>query len=236
MFKTHPVDLYDFVYSWKNYANESRTIRQLMGQYGFCAGQSVLELACGTGRYLEHFDDCRQFGIDLCERSLSIASQRIPRGTFYCADMADFKVPERVDMILCLFGAYGYLLTDGAQANCIRCIYNALKPGGLLVLQPWVEPNSFIDGQTYLQTYRSPNLMVSRMVTPMRKQDLSVLDFQFLVSRSGYKTERLTSLDLLRMTEHRKVLADLESLDFEALAEKQFLSSDRPLYVMRRTA
>ena len=78
--------------------------------------------------------------------------------------------------------------------------------------------------------------MVSRMVTPMRKQDLSVLDFQFLVSRSGYKTERLTSLDLLRMTEHRKVLADLESLDFEALAEKQILSSDRPLYVMRRTA
>ena len=236
MFKTHPVDLYDFVYSWKNYAQESREIRAAAADYGFCEGQSVLELACGTGRYLDHFSDCRQIGIDLCEHSLAIASRRIPNGLFIQGNMADFELAEPVDVILCVFGAYGYLLTYEAQQQALQSIFKALKPGGILLLQPWVEPGAFKEGETFLQTYRSPNLMISRMVTPRRIQNTSVLDFYFLVARSGFKNEWVKCQDILLLSEYSQVLTDLLLFGFELLAQKQMSFSDRPLYVLRRRA
>ena len=190
MFKTHPVDLYDFIYSWKDYGAEVRDMRSLIDLLDL-RRVKLLEVACGTGRYLEQFSDCDQIGVDLCERSLEIASRRIPRGRFLHSDMCTMKVDSEADLVLCVFGAYGYLLTDDAQHSGLHAIINALKPGGLLLFQPWIEPDSFVSHETYMQTYKSPNLVITRMVTPRQDGDRSVLSFHFLISRSGFKTEVL---------------------------------------------
>jgi len=82
---------YDKLYSGKDYAGEVARLRALIAETASSQPQSVLDLACGTGRHIEllkkHF---RVQGLDICPELLDIARERNPDVVFHQGDLCDF--------------------------------------------------------------------------------------------------------------------------------------------------
>jgi len=103
------------------------------------AGQTVLELACGTGRVA--IPIARQgicvVGLDRSpamlgrarEKSAGISTVRWVEG-----DMRDFDLPQRFGLAMIPFRSFQHLLTVADQLSCLACIYRHLAPGGRLAL------------------------------------------------------------------------------------------------------
>ena len=231
---THPVDVYDYIYSWKDYKKEAFVLRALLNQYGVPSNAALLEVACGTGRYLEHFDNYNCIGIDLCQRSLEHAQLRLPKGVFLCENMVDFKLSSTVNVILCLFGAIGYLDPNQKRKQGLINFYDHLPKGGLLILEPWVAPNDFESGIPFLQTYQTANFKVARTVVPYVEQGCCVLEFEFLLSRAGWKVERFSCVDKLWLHSHEDLESDLKMIGFEIVTKQIGFLNKSPLYVCRK--
>src|SRR6476646_1896616 len=45
-------DLYDAIYSWKNYSDESLKLERVIEQYKQSPGRALLDVACGTGAHI----------------------------------------------------------------------------------------------------------------------------------------------------------------------------------------
>lgn len=191
------VDYYDYIYSWKQYANEAARIKEIFQANAISKTSTILEWACGTGRYLEHFHEYKCIGVDLCERSLELAAQRAPHAEFVLKDMTTHKPSEPVDVVLGLFGAIGYLNPKDQLESAIQNAYNYLNNGGVMIIEPWVSKNNFRSGEPHLQIYRSLNLQIARMVTPDQLDMKSILKFEFLIARSGAEIKHLLSTEEL---------------------------------------
>lgn len=72
---------------------------------------SLLDVACGTGLHLQHL--APRFGhvegLDLNERMLALARDRLPGVPLHHGDMLDFDLGRRFDVITCLFSAIGHM-------------------------------------------------------------------------------------------------------------------------------
>jgi SAM-dependent methyltransferase len=100
----------------------------------------LLELGCGTGRVAlplarAGFDVT---GIDLSEAALAFARckaerEHMERLRLERADMRDFELGRRFELVFAGFGAFHHLLTPDDQLACLRCVERHLTPGGLFV-------------------------------------------------------------------------------------------------------
>lgn len=232
--RTHPVDVYDYIYSWKDYAEEAKTLRRFLNQYGDGEISNILEVACGTGRYLEHFQDIDCYGVDLCERSLQYAQSRVPKGSFFCQDMQTISLPDKMDAVLCVFGAIGYLHPITERLTFLIRLADHLKKGGILLIEPWVSVENFQEGIPFVQTYISPNFKVARTVVPERKGSRCILSFSFLLARSGWKVEAFDSVDELWLHSNEDLEIDLRTAGFKILDKKQGFLDKSPIYVCEK--
>src|SRR5580658_520180 len=65
---------------------------------------SMLELGCGTGALLAGFaGDLTVAGIDQSPQMLAIAGQNVPTATLIQADMTEFSLGRRFDVVICMF-------------------------------------------------------------------------------------------------------------------------------------
>ena len=174
---TRPEDLYDYVYSWKDYEQEAASVHRILLGEGLTPGAQLLEAACGTGRYLMHLQQWFSVaGFDLDRTMLRAATWRVPSGRFFLADMARFSNDVPCDALLCLFGGMGYLEPSAALAAGAVAFFEAVRPGGVALIEPWVEPDEFVAGQAWMQTYGSANFQLARLVVPRREGNRCVLD------------------------------------------------------------
>ena len=77
--------------------------------------KSILEIACGTGNVLvplsKHYDVT---GLDLSPKMLDIARAKLPNVPFVQADMTEFELGKKFDVVLCIFDSINHLV-DFAQ-------------------------------------------------------------------------------------------------------------------------
>ena len=103
-------------------------------------GRRVLEPACGSGRLVAAMTrrGYRVTGLDLSHAMLRFARQRLDqqhlKANLRHGDMSAFTTPGRFDLAHCLVSSFKYLLTDAAAGSHLRCVADALAPGGIYVL------------------------------------------------------------------------------------------------------
>lgn len=178
-------DLYDLVYSWKDYAGEAERLYELIGR----EGGTLLDIACGTGRHLEQLaNHYRCEGVDIDPKMVEIARGRglaVQEG-----DLTTLDLGRRFDVVTCLFSSIGYVRDlDAAVANLARHV----APGGVLVVEPWLAPEQVIPGHVGMHTADAETVKVARMTSIEVDGRASVLRFHYLVGRDGqveYLTER----------------------------------------------
>lgn len=188
---TRSADLYDKFYSWKNYRAEADAVQQILRDRVRSGGRELLDIACGTGAHLVHLGDHWAItGTDLGEDVLAVARQRLPDCEFIQADMAALDLGRRFDVITCLFSSIGYLVTGERLAMTCQAMARHLKPGGVLLIEPWFSREQIREGTLGLVTVDEPDLKAVRMHSPMKVTgDQASFDFHYMVAtKDGVET------------------------------------------------
>lgn len=174
--------LYDSIYAWKDYAGEVRRLRGLLARAGIPTGASLLDVACGTGNHLVHLARHYQvIGLDANPRMLAVARRKLPRVRLIRARMQDFDQPQRFDAILCLFSAIGYARSRAETRRTLHNLARHLVPGGVLIVEPWIEPKRYLPGHVHLMTVNEPELKVARITVGRRRGNRSLMAMHYLV-------------------------------------------------------
>ncbi|MBC8170394.1 MAG: methyltransferase domain-containing protein [Anaerolineae bacterium] len=176
---------YDAIYSFKDYAGECQMIHSLIQQHKRSPGNTLLDVACGTGLH----DACLQsdyeiVGIDLDAEMVKIAQQRLPAAAYYQGDMRDFDLGEPFDAVVCLFSSIGYLLSVEDMRQTLRNFYRHTKPGGVMLLEPWLQADKLIAGHVGMINAEQPDLKLTRMTQITRRGVFSDLHMVYMVGKA----------------------------------------------------
>src|SRR4051794_23807496 len=114
--------IYDQVYAARvDYAAGARRLRELIAMNKRSLGSTLLDVACGTGTYLTFLrGDFELEGLDLNPHMVRIAQSKLPDVLIHEADMVDFDLDKRFDVILCLGSSIGYVRSSERLAQTLR--------------------------------------------------------------------------------------------------------------------
>ena len=173
--------LYDAVYaSIRDYPREAADLDRLI-QERRPGARTLLDVACGTGAHLEHLTGYQAEGLDLDPEMLAIARERLPNVAFHEDDMAGFDLGKRFDAVVCMFSSIGYVRTEERLRSAIASMARHLKPGGILIVEPWLSPDDWRDRHVGAVFVDQPELKIARMNVAGRDGNVSVVDFEYLV-------------------------------------------------------
>ena len=231
-------ELYYRIYHWKDYESEAARVRQLLRGADVRDGARVVEAACGTGAYLAALARWYDVaGFDLSEGMLAVARAKLPGVQLWHADMADVAGAEReppADAVVCLFSSIGYMHGQDRLASAARAFHAALRPGGAVLVEPWLTPATVEPGHPSVQTYDSDDLKVVRACVARVEGRVSILDFHWLVVRRNEGVEHFTERHALWLATREELIAAFEAAGFTVRWEDDGLMPGRGMLVGRR--
>jgi SAM-dependent methyltransferase len=199
-------ELYDALYSYKDYAAEAARITEIV-RARKPGARTLLDVACGTGKHLEQLRETFEVaGADIDEGLLAIASGRLAGIPLELADMRELDLGRRFDAVTCLFSAVGHLGSSAELDAAITAIARHLEPGGVLIVEPWLEPQVWDEGRLHLLTVDEPELKIARVTRAGRRGTTALLDFHYLVATpAGIDThEERQELELFTNAEYTR--------------------------------
>jgi SAM-dependent methyltransferase len=104
----------------------------------------ILDVGCGTGVFLEKaiasgFD---AVGFDISAEMVAITSQRVGPERVYILRMQEFSELDQFGAIISLSWSFNYVGSVSEANEVLKRFYNALRPGGKLILQIAHAPNA----------------------------------------------------------------------------------------------
>lgn len=223
---------YDALYYWKDYEGEARRIAEIVDARAPHA-KSLLDVGCGTGMHMLLLRDRFEVtGLDLNEAMLAIAAERLPAVPLHRGDMLDLHLGSRFDVITCLFSGIGYLPDVAALERGIARMAAHLEPGGLLIVEPWLEPDAFTEGHLGVLLADQPDFKLARLNTSHRDDRTSRLDFVYALV-SAEETRTWESSESLTLFARHEMLGAFAGAGLEVEHDPTGLMG-RGLYVATR--
>lgn len=182
---------YDAIYEqMKDYGQEAERVRDLAASRARREVRRLLDVACGTGLHLEHLRNHFEVeGLELAPPMIEIARERLPGIRIHEGDMAGFKLPDRFDVVTCLFSAIGYMTSQERLERAVASFARHLEPGGVAMIEPWILPESWRDGYLGMDAVDRDDLKLARFAASRREGDLSHHLFHYAVlDRESYRT------------------------------------------------
>ncbi len=176
--------IYDAIYHamGKDYAGEVRKLKAFIREHKRSAGNSLLDVGCGTGGHIAYLrENFHVEGLDNSAEMLALARTKYPDVIFHQADMADFDLGHQFDVITCLFSAIGYAETLPRLFQMLASFARHLKPGGVVLAEPWFGPGVLDTGKVHAIFVDEPELKIARMNINRVEGRRSFLDFNYLV-------------------------------------------------------
>ncbi len=202
---------YDVVYGGKDYAKEAAFFSRLARRYGRSGGRRWLDVACGTGRHLEHLRVRWQVvGLDASPEMLREARRRLPRVRLVRADMRDFDLGAEFDVLSCLFSAIGHLRTEADLRRTFRSFARHLRPGGVLLLEPFLDPRRVKVGPTGEHLSMSARtegpVKVARAARSVMRGPFLRIEYAYLIAEPGRGFVRVDDLEESRLVPPRRLV------------------------------
>lgn len=178
---------YDDIYAsiGKEYSAEANKVRKFIQKYKQSNGNSLLDIGCGTGIHAHLLSKQYQVeGLDIDPKMLSVARKKYPKIRFQQGDMLNFKLKSKFDIIVCLFSAIGYVKTKPRLQKTIKNVVQHLLPGGVLLVEPWFTPTQWHPGRVFITEVNKPDAKIIRMSYSSQKDNISMIEFQYLIGTS----------------------------------------------------
>jgi len=177
--------IYDLLYTGagiKDYAAEAADLHQIITE-ACPSARTLLDVACGTGAHLEKLRRWYTVeGTDISPAMLELAAGKLPDVPLHLADMQKLDLGRRFDAVTCLFSSIGYITDPSDLQSTIERLAAHVGPGGVLILDGWVQPHKWSD------TYQGPrdiasddDKMVVRLSVTRRVGRITELDMHHLV-------------------------------------------------------
>ena len=146
---------------------------KLIRRFGTSSGRDLLDVACGTGSHLSFFKHrFRCVGVDVHADMLRVARGKVPEARFIRGDMTSFRLQARFDVITCLYSSITYVRTLPRLRSTILNFADHLKPGGMLLIEPYFTPASFRPG-SHVTTQTRHGITITRSATSRRRGNIA---------------------------------------------------------------
>ncbi len=202
--------------------------------------RQLLEPACGTGRLVAELA-ARGYGLtgfDINRPSLGYLRRRLRRrglsARVFEADMADFRLPQPVDLAYCTFDAFRHLLDEAAARRHLECVAGSLRPGGIYILGFHLLPPDASEECIERWTERRGGTQVTvtlRVLSTDRRRRLETLRVSLLVRTRAGGVVRVRHDFPFRMytaAQFRRLLQSVPSLELLDVYDFWY-EIDRPL-------
>jgi ubiquinone/menaquinone biosynthesis C-methylase UbiE len=224
--------IYDLIYlsRGKDYEADAQSVHELVQANLKSGGNTLLDVACGTGihlSYLKNYFDCE--GLDLDPKMLEAAQKKMPDLKFHQGDMMTFDLGRQFDVVTCLFSSIGYVKTMANMKKAVATMSRHLKPGGVLIIEPWFTPEDWNPKDVYATFIDQPELKIARINISEKDGLISFFTFHYLVGTLKgveYFQER-HELGLFTTDEYKLALRDC---DLEVIHDPWWLNA-RGLYL-----
>jgi SAM-dependent methyltransferase len=176
---------------------------------------------------LKNYFDCE--GLDLDAKMLEAARKKMPEMNFHLGDMMDFDLGRQFDVVTCLFSSIGYVKTVPNMKKAFANMSRHLKPGGVLIIEPWFAPEDWKPKGVYSTLVDQPDLKIARVNISEQEGLISFFVFHYLIGTPqgiDYFTER-HELGLFTVDEYKMALLDC---DLEVIHDPWWLNA-RGLYL-----
>jgi SAM-dependent methyltransferase len=199
----------------------------------------ILEPGCGSGRMVVALA-ARGYdvtGLDVNQPSLDYLRRRLARrglrAATIAADMAEFRLPRRVDAAFSLWNTFRHLKTESAARRHLECVAASLRPGGIYLLGLHLLPLDVAEESVERWSARHGRTRVSvtlRTVGSDRRRRLETLRAVMRI-RSPRRDLRLATQFQFRMytaAQFRRLLTAVPALELCDIYDFWF-EIDRPL-------
>jgi SAM-dependent methyltransferase len=215
-------ELYDLLYAWKDYAEEARRVDRWI-QQTFPGAETLLDVACGTGKHLEHLSArYRVEGLDREPQLLVIARRRNPGAPLHRGDMVDFALGKTFDAVTCLFSSIAYVPDVDHLRRAVANMAAHVAPGGVLLVEPWFGPDEWQDGHIGALFVDEPELKATRLNVARSAHSRSILEFHYLVATAA-GVEHFTEEHSLGLFERAEYLHAFEAAGLDAAYDPEGL-------------
>ncbi len=228
-------EIYDAIYGarGKDYKGESRQIHQIIQSTKETPGNALLDVGCGTAVHLTYLTKHYQaVGLDLDDKLLDIAKERLPNTLFHQGDMTDFALGQQFDALICLFSAIGYLQTVDKLNQTLQNFSRHIQPGGVVLIEPWYTAEKFRGGDLTKPRgsfVDEPELKVARMSKSKIDGRLSTLELHYLIAtREGI--EYVTENHVMGLYSHEEYTAAFTRAGFQVNHDPEGIAG-RGLYI-----
>ena len=228
-------EYYDAVYSFKDYRAEALRVMALARRSGRSGGREWLDVGCGTGHHLRYF--ARRYrctGVDASPAMVQLARRRVPGARLVRGDMRRLRLRREYDVVSCLFSAIGYMRSLAELRQAIDHLAVHLKPGGVLVIEPWLTPAVYRPGGVHLRVDETPNLKIARANTSELRGRLSILRMHYLIAERGRPIRYAAEVHSMGLFTVPETLRLLRRSGLRARFLRRGLMPDRGLFVAVR--
>jgi len=124
------------VYARRNVAAAAADVATVVDALDLTAGERILDLACGAGRYSGLFaaEGLIVTGLDYSRDLLLTAAREVPDVRFVRGDMRSLPFADSFDAVLMFFTSFGYFETDAEHRRVLDEVARVLRPGGRFLL------------------------------------------------------------------------------------------------------
>lgn len=212
-------DAYEALYTGKSYQHEMGLVDVVLDRRIGPAGpakrkpaRQVLEVGCGPGLRLAVLQQMHgkyePEGLDHDVAMLALAERRVRRVPLHHADMRTFNLDTRYDAVLCLFGVIGYMQDVADMTKALERMREHLAPQGVLLLEPWLNPETVTDRFLRADAAKRQGLEVTRMNYTRVVGNKSLLDVHYLIGdETGVRhVEERREMTLFTDDEYREAL------------------------------
>jgi SAM-dependent methyltransferase len=228
---TKSATIYDAIYAARFDIDAAASmVHALIQTHKRTTGNTLLDVACGTGAYLERLRPSYAVeGLDLDPAMLAVARQKLPGVPLHLDDLVDFDLGRRFDAVLCLGSSIGYVETVGRLEQAIGSLVRHTAPGGVVVVEPWFGPDLWETGRLTADLVDQPALKIARVLVSGREGNVSSLDVHYLVARPE-GVEHFSEQHRLGLFRHEEYVAAFREAGVDVMHEAEGLLG-RGLYI-----
>lgn len=177
--------IYDIIYKFKNYQKDIEYIDSCIKKTTPHAS-TLLEVAVGTGNYAGELAKMYQVeGLELSSAMIERVQEKHPEVLVHQGDMVEFDLGKTFDVVCCLFRSIAFTGTRENFKRSILCMARHVRPGGLLLVEPFFTPDTYWTGDLKMNLTDEDDVKIAWMYVSERKGDLGIMKNHFLVGRSS---------------------------------------------------